>query len=144
METTTIDVLNSLLKDELSAVETYDVALRDRSSFSGKTELSQCRRSHETRAGILTEKIVALGGEPVTRAGLAGSWAKLVEQGAAAISGDMAIRALEQGEDHVLRDYRQGIPRVEMDVRLFLERQMLPEEEITYRTMSELKRRVTS
>lgn len=142
--TTTIDVLNSLLKDELSAVQTYDVALRERSAFSAKTELSQCRRSHEARAGILTEKIVSLGGEPVAKAGLAGAWAKLVEQGAAAVSGDMAIRALEQSEDHVLRDYRQGMSRVDQEVRIFLERQMLPEEELTHRTMSDLKHRIGS
>jgi bacterioferritin (cytochrome b1) len=139
----TIDVLNSLLKDELSAVETYDVALRGRSTFSAKTELSQCQRSHETRASILREKILILGGEPAAKAGLAGTWDKLVEKGASAISDDMAIRTLEQSEDHVLRDYRDGLGKVLPEVRGFLE-QILPQEEQTHRTLSDLKHRIGS
>jgi bacterioferritin (cytochrome b1) len=140
----TIDVLNSLLKDELSAVETYDVALRGRSTFSAKTELSVCQRSHETRASILREKILMLGGEPAARAGLAGAWNKLVEKGATAISDDMAIRTLEQSEDHVLRDYREGLGKVLPDVRAFLVERILPEEEQTHRTLSDLKHRIGS
>jgi hypothetical protein len=144
MTTTTIDLLNSLLRDELAAVEIYDVALHDRSAFSGKTELSQCQRSHEVRAGMLRDKIVSLGGEPVTTTGLVGTWGKLLESGATAISPDMAIRALEQGEDHVLRDYRRGLASVDPDVRFFLERLVLPEEEYTHRTLSDLKHRLAS
>jgi bacterioferritin (cytochrome b1) len=144
MTTTTIDVLNGLLRDELAAVATYDEALHERSSFSGKTELSRCQRSHEVRAGILREKIVSLGGEPAATSGLTGLWSKLVESGAVAIGPEMAIRALEQGEDHVLRDYRNGISNVDPEVRVFLERTVLPEEEFTHRTLSDLKRRLAS
>ena len=71
-------------------------------------------------------------------------WSKLVESGAAAIGPDMAIRALEQGEDHVLRDYRNGIAQVDPDVRVFLEQKILPEEEYTHRTLSDLKQRLAA
>jgi hypothetical protein len=138
----TIDVLNVLLRDELAAIETYGVALHDRSAFSGKTELSRCQRSHETRAAALRDKIVALGGEPADGAGIAGAWGKVVEIGAAAISDEMAIRALEQNEEHVHRDYSTWIPNVTPEVRRFLEQKIWPEEETTYRAMSELKARL--
>ena len=144
MTTTTIDVLNGFLRDELAAIATYGEALHDRSAVSGKTELSTCQRSHEVRAGILRDKIVSLGGEPAPTAGLAGMWSKLVESGAVAIGSDMAIRALEQGEDHVLRDYRNGISQVDPEVRDFLEQKILPEEEYTHRTLSDLKHRLAS
>jgi bacterioferritin (cytochrome b1) len=145
METTTINQLNSFLRDELDAIETYDVALHGRSAFSGKTELSICQRSHEGRATLLRDKIVALGGEPVATAGITGAWHKLVEGGAVALGDDMAIRTLEQGEDHVLRDYRRGLASVEdPEVRSFIERMVLPEEETTHRTMSDLKRQLAS
>jgi bacterioferritin (cytochrome b1) len=144
MTTTTIDVLNGFLRDELAAVATYNEALHGRSAFSGKTELSTCQRSHETRATILRDKIVSLGGQPAATAGLTGIWSKLVESGAVAIGPEMAIRALEQGEDHVLRDYRNGISNVEPEVRVFLERMVLPEEEYTHRTLSDLKHRLAS
>jgi len=144
MTTTTINVLNGFLRDEMAAVATYDEALHERSTFSGKTELSTCQRSHEMRAGMLRDKIVSLGGEPAATAGLTGLWSKLVESGAVALGPDMAIRALEQGEDHVLRDYRNGIANVDPDVRLFLEQMVLPEEEYTHRTLSDLKHRLAS
>jgi hypothetical protein len=144
MTTTTIDVLNGFLRDELAAIATYDEALQGRSAFSAKTELSTCQRSHEVRAGILRDKIVSLGGQPVATAGLTGLWSKLVESGAVALGPDMAIRALEQGEDHVLRDYRNGISHVDLEIRMFLEQMVLPEEEFTHRTLSDLKHRLAS
>jgi hypothetical protein len=144
MTTHTIDKLNSFLRDELASIATYEEALHGRSAFSGKTELSQCQRSHEVRAGVLRDKIVSLGGKPATTTGLAGAWQKLKEEGAVAIGDDMAIRALESNEDHVLRDYRSGIAGVEPAVRSFLEQRILPEEEYTHRTMSDLKHRLAS
>ena len=68
------------------------------------------------RAVILREKIVSLGGEPANQSGVAGVWSKLVERGAAAISDDMAIVALEQGEGRVLHDYRAKLSEVPPDV----------------------------
>jgi len=144
MNTTTIDLLNSLLRDELAAVESYSVALHDRSAFSAKAELSRCQRSHEVRVSILHDKIASLGGEPAVTAGLGGTWSKLVESGAAAISDDMAIRALEQSEDRVLRDYRKGIASGDPEVQAFLEGVVLPEEEYTHRTLSDLTHRLAS
>jgi hypothetical protein len=141
---TTIDQLNSFLRDELAAVETYDEALHGRSAFSGKTELSLCQRSHEVRAAMLRAKILALGGDPVGHPGIAGAWSRLLEHDATAIGPEMAVRALEQGEDVVLRDYQRGIPRLEPEVRAFLERMVLPEEEFTHRTLSELKDRLAT
>jgi hypothetical protein len=56
----------------------------------------------------------------------------------------MAIRVLETGEDHVLSDYRKGIPGVDPEIRTFLEQTVLPEEEYTHRTLSDLKHRLAS
>ena len=138
----TLDDLNTLLKDELSAVETYAAALHDRSGLSVQTELTRCQRSHETRARILRDKIVMLGGQPAEKPGMMGTWSKLVEKGAAVISNDMVIRALEQSEDHVLHDYQSRIGNVAPDIRGFLETQLLPEELITHRTLGDLKTRI--
>jgi bacterioferritin (cytochrome b1) len=144
MDNASIDKLNSFLRDELAAIETYEEALHDRATFSGKTELSQCQRSHEKRAAALKNKIVSLGGKPATTSGLQGTWKKLVEGTAVAIGPEMAIRALESGEDSVLRDYRKGIETADFEVRSFIESTCLPEEEYTHRTLSELKHRLAS
>ena len=75
---------------------------------------------------------------------MAGAWKKLLESSAVAIGEHTAVRALEREEDHVLRDYQGGIASLDADVRAFLERTILPEEEYTHRTMSDLKRRLAS
>jgi len=144
MDTTTmtIDKLNAFLRDEFAAIEMYGEALHDRATFSGKTELSQCQRSHELRANLLRDKIVSLGGKPASTSGFQGAWKKLVEGTAVAVGPHMAIRALESGEDNVLRDYRKGIETMDPDMRIFLERTCLPEEEYTHRTLSDLKHRL--
>jgi bacterioferritin (cytochrome b1) len=141
---TTIDKLNTFLRDELAAIDMYEKALQGRSAFSGKSELSRCQRSHEARAQALRGKIASLGGTSATSSGLIGAWERLLEGVAVAVGADMAIRALEQGEDHVLRDYRKGIAEVDPEVRAFIEKSILPEEELTHRTLSDLKKRLPS
>jgi hypothetical protein len=142
--TATVDQLNSFLRDELAAVETYGQALLGRSSFSGKTELSMCQRSHEVRARNLRDKIASLGGQPAATSGIVGAWKKLLESGAAALSENTAIVALEREEDHVLRDYRTGMGKVDPEARAFLEANVVPEEEYTHRTMSDLRARLAT
>ena len=137
-----VDKLNGLLRDELAAIETYDEALRGRSAFSGKTELSLCRRSHETRADALRRKIMTLGGLPVDSSGLRGVWSKVVERGAVAAGNEMAIRVLEQGEEHVLRDYLEEMPELEPTVRAFVQDTLLPEERYTHDVLYNLKERL--
>lgn len=144
MDTATIDRLNGLLRDELAAIETYAEALRGRTSFSGKSELSYCHKSHANRAALLRDKIASLGGQPATSSGLRGTWERLVEASATAVSDTLAIRALEAGEVRVMRDYRKGVSGLAPEVRSFVERTLLPEEEFTLRMMSDLGRRVGS
>jgi hypothetical protein len=50
-----------------------------------------------------------------------------------------AIDALEAGEDHGLHDYRQDLPKLTPEARDLVTTQLLPQQELTHRTMSELK-----
>ncbi|MGH7857376.1 MAG: DUF2383 domain-containing protein, partial [Candidatus Binatia bacterium] len=57
-----LDLMNSFLRGELSAVETYDQAL---DKLSGETQIAatlrDCRDSHALRAKRLREEIVSMG-----------------------------------------------------------------------------------
>ena len=140
----TIDRLNSFLRDELAAVETYREALQGRSVSSGKAELKLCQHSHEARARALRDQIATLGGNPASTSGMRGAWERLVERGAAAIEDQMAFRVLEQGEDHLLHDYRARVRDAEPAVRTFLETKILREEVLTQHMMHDLERRLVS
>src|SRR5439155_13227634 len=121
--------LNKLLRGELSAVETYQMALDklDRTS-TARTELESCMASHQNRAMMLRDAVVALGGEPSKGSGPWGAFAKAVE-GTAKVFGDKAaIAALEEGEDHGLKDYRRELEGRDLDPqsRSLLIGQLLP------------------
>lgn len=137
----TIDHLNSFLRGEISAVETYRMA-RDRVSIVGpQGEIDHCMRSHEERVQALTSRIIALGGEPSRSSGLWGAFAKAVEGGAALLGEQAAIAALEEGEDHGLRDYRAALAKKDLDdsIRPFVN-ELLEKQLRTHAVMSDLKR----
>ena len=51
-----------------------------------------------------------------------------------------AVDALEAGEDHGLRDYRDDLSKLDPESREIVTTQLLPQQENTHRTMSELKK----
>ncbi len=142
---TNIDQLNSFLRGELSAVETYRMALDKLDKGSpARTELETCMRSHEERVQMLREQIRRLGGTPSTSSGAWGVFAKVVEGGARALGDKAAIAALEEGEDHGLRDYRDNVDKLDRDMRNIVSTRLLAEQENTHSRMSSLKKRLQS
>ena len=134
--------LNSFLRGEISAVETYRMA-RERVSIVGpQGEIDHCMRSHEERVQALTSRIVALGGEPAKSSGLWGAFAKMVEGGASILGEAAAIAALEEGEDHGVRDYRSALDKnndLDVSIRAFVG-ELLEKQLRTHAVMSNLKR----
>ncbi|HEY4221873.1 MAG TPA: DUF2383 domain-containing protein [Myxococcota bacterium] len=117
-----IEELNSFLRGEISAVETYAIALEKISAPHIHAELVRCQNSHRERVNRLTQKVVALGGDAATQSGVWGAFAKLTEGGARLFGMRAALAALEQGEDHGRDDYRRGLHKlVGSNVRPFVE-----------------------
>ncbi len=112
----TVDQMNGLLRGELSALETYRQALEKVEDRTAKDVLKECHMCHSKRVDSLVEKIVALGGKPADDSGAWGSFAKLMEGGAAAFGDKSAIAMLEEGEDKGLRDYKKLLD--DSDLRL--------------------------
>lgn len=135
-----VDSLNKLLRGELSAVETYSQALERLEGSATVTDLAEAMRSHQERAETLRQHVVRLGGKPSDGSGPWGAFAKLVEGGAKLFGEKAAIAALEEGEDHGLRLYRDEIQKMDAGMRAMVEQQLLPEQERTHRTVSTLKK----
>lgn len=101
--------LNSLLRGELSAIETYRQALAKVDTYSGAEQLRAIERDHQTAASTLRQHITRYGGDPSDSSGPWGGFAKLVE-GAAKLFGDTAsLKALKEGEEHGLKDYEEAL-----------------------------------
>jgi uncharacterized protein (TIGR02284 family) len=136
----TIDQLNSFLRGEISAVETYRQALEKVTDARAVPTLNTCHSSHASRVQSLSAFITRLGGTPSTDSGPWGSFAKLVEGGAAAFGEAAAIAALEEGEDHGLRDYKADLPDLDPEARRFVEQDLLAAQTQTHGALSALKK----
>ncbi|HXI59531.1 MAG TPA: DUF2383 domain-containing protein [Polyangia bacterium] len=135
-----VDTLNSLLRGEISAVETYDQAIEKLNDDAViAQQLLQCRSSHEQRVSVLRSEVARRGGEPASGSGPWGTFAKLVEGGAKAFGKKAAIAALEEGEDHGLRQYRDDLKKLDGSTRSTLESQLMTEQQQTHNMMSNLK-----
>jgi demethoxyubiquinone hydroxylase (CLK1/Coq7/Cat5 family) len=138
-QTATVDTLNGFLRGEISAVETYRQALDKLQPSPSRTQLEQCRRSHEERVARLRQEVVRLGGKPEEGSGAWGAFAKLVEGSAKVLGEKAAISALEEGEDHGLKLYRDDIGKLDATARSVIETEVLPAQERTHKSLSTLK-----
>jgi uncharacterized protein (TIGR02284 family) len=107
---TDISTLNSLLRGEMSAIETYRQALEKLGETGfGVEELRALKRDHRDAADTLWHHIEEHGGQPSEDAGVWGAFAKAVE-GAAKLVGDTAaLKALKEGEEHGLKEYLDAL-----------------------------------
>jgi uncharacterized protein (TIGR02284 family) len=135
-----VETLNSFLRGEISAVETYRQALDRISDDRLRPQLEVCQRDHEARVAALRERIEKLGGTPAEGSGPWGAFTKLIEGGATALGEKAALQALEEGEDHGLSDYQRDVEQVHGEARRFVRTELLPAQKRTHDRLSRLKR----
>lgn len=141
--TKNIDQLNSFLRGEMSAVETYRIALEKLDASSTyRNQLEACRASHLARVNKLQDKIRQLGGNPSASAGAWGTLTEVIEASAAMLGDKVAVAALEEGEDHGLRDYRIDLDSLTGETRQMVMTELLPKQAETHRMLSDLKIRL--
>jgi demethoxyubiquinone hydroxylase (CLK1/Coq7/Cat5 family) len=138
-----VEQLNSFLRGEISAVETYRQALEALRASTYGSKIAECKQSHEQRVAILTEEIRKLGGKPAESSGAWGSFVKLIEGGAKALGENAAIAALEEGEDHGNADYKRDVSKLDPGVRTVIEQRVLPLQLRSHAEMSALKKQLS-
>jgi uncharacterized protein (TIGR02284 family) len=109
MKPTCIDVCNSLLRGERSAVETYDKTIEKYHDQPGIAELSRLRQEHTQATITLEQTVRSMGGQPDTESGAWGAFANAV-QGAANLFGtNSALEALQTGEKSGKESYESAL-----------------------------------
>src|SRR5262245_58509330 len=95
-----VDPLNTLLRGELAAAETYRRALLKLPTSPNIGVFQECGRSHADRASLLASEIQGRGGLAATSSGRWGEFADAFD-GSTQLFGERgAIVALEEGERH--------------------------------------------
>jgi hypothetical protein len=132
----TADTLNSLLRGELSAVETYDQAVGKFGDHPVAIDkLRLIRDEHAESVRILRELVLRYSGTPSEGSGPWGAFVSAVTGTAKVIGPATVLSTLQQGEEVGIADYRRaldsGVPPECRDVIL---NDLLPrcEEHIAY------------
>lgn len=132
--------LNEFLRGELSAVETYQMAVKKIDDNTAlHADLITNLRSHQDRVAMLRDAVVASGEKPAESSGPWGTWAKLVEGTAKLLGNKAAISALEEGEDHGLKNYREDLGALDPQWRDMVIQQLLPRQQDTHGRLSAIK-----
>jgi len=137
-----VEQLNSFLRGELAAVETYDQAIGKIEDSRVQTPLREVRASHDRRVDLLRQRIFMLGGEPAASSGIWGGFAKLVQGSATLLGVSPAVSALEEGEDRGREDYRADLGDLSRETQTFVSTTILPEQLRTHDVVSALKRKL--
>ena len=139
-----LPTLNSFLRGEIAAVETYRRALTRLEGHGDANDLRACLASHERRVARLRDRVADLGGVPAEEPGPLGAFGRLYEKGDGPAPGDndeATIAALEEGEDCGLKLYLDDVCKLDADSRRIVAREILPEQVRTHGYLSELKLR---
>ena len=124
--------LNSLLRGEISAAETYKMAI-DKITAAGSGGnvgvLQEMQADHGRAAQALRERIRSLGGEASDSSGAWGAWAQTV-QGTMNLFGDAAaLKSLKEGEEHGLKDYDEALDDVDAQTASLIRNEFAPNQQ---------------
>lgn len=125
---------NSLLHGEISAVETYELALKRDFSADLVDMLMQCRDSHAARVDKLINCVIGSGGTPDESGGAVGAFAQLVQNSQS--SAHDALSQLELFEAERLVQYENARSFVPDEVKLVIDNELLPMQHETHLMVS--------
>ncbi len=138
-----IKTIASLLRDELSAIETYQQVLdklREDASLGDTASLFPIYENHKIAASCLQAQIRELGGTPSEDSGVWGAWTKIVLGGANLLGKQAALMILQEGEKTGAVDYEQALLDQELssEFRSLIETKLLPAQRSHIHTLERL------
>ncbi len=123
----TVQLLNSFLRNENTAIETHRYAIDRLSDEPYVESLRENLLAHQVRVDILRAEIIRHGGKPTEDAGVWGTFNRLLLNPSAVIHERAAIATLEDGEDigrgAYKREYEVSVPPIRFVIRDLLAKQ---------------------
>jgi uncharacterized protein (TIGR02284 family) len=123
------DLLNSLLRGELAATETYQQALARLGDEPGAADLRQVHEEHRWAANELRKYVHRYGSQPDQGSGAWGAFAKAVEGAAKLLGNTAALKALKEGEESGVKAYEDALrdERLSEDCQELIRTKLLPQ-----------------
>jgi hypothetical protein len=137
-----LDTLTKLLKDELSATETYQQVLDEFRENVKPAELKQLMpiyQAHKAVVSSLQALISILGETPAEDSGT-GTWTKIVLGGALVSGKNAVLKVLQAGEKGGAEDYEVALqdPKLSSDMRYLIEWKLRYAQQSHIRTLDRL------
>jgi len=134
------NTIEKLLKDELTATETYQKALEELKFPGGKflsNSLVPMFGDHKAAVSMLQEQIVKLGGTPHKNSGTWGSWPKMILENATLSGKRSAVEVLLEGEKTAEADYIAALKDATLPatIRSLIETDLLPTQQSHVRSL---------
>jgi len=135
--------LEKLLKNELSATETYQQVLdklRVDVALSEAENLMPIYEDHKAAVSSLQALTTRFGGTPLEVSGAWGVWAKLMLDGANILGNEVVLKALHEGETIGDKDYKEALLDTELpsDIRSLIETKLLLAQQAHIHTLDRL------
>lgn len=123
-----VEVCNSLLRGELSAVETYTQAIGKFDGEAEQTALRGIRSDHEKAAARLRAHIQDMNAEPSDGSGAWGGFVQALEGAAMLLGESPALAILERGEQHGIEEYKDALGNDDVmdEIKEVIRGQLLP------------------
>ena len=135
------DNLNSLLRGELAATETYQQALAKVGTETWAAPLRKIHEDHRAAANTLRQHVHGFGGKPDQDSGAWGAFAKTVEGTAKLFGNTAALKALKEGEEHGIHTYEDALldQDVAEECKTLIRSTLLPQTREHIATLDRLK-----
>ena len=143
-----VNHLNSILRGEIAAAETYAMAIEkmiEEGREPGHVALLRAlRQEHVNAAETIRRRIAAMGGIPDENSGAWGAWAKFA-MGTAQIFGDSAVlHMLKDGEAHGLKDLEEAAKSLDAESAQMIGDELVPAQHRHIRQLEEIIKLLSS
>jgi uncharacterized protein (TIGR02284 family) len=143
--TTNVETLNSLLRGEMSALETYRQAIEkiQDNNAPGASELRALRQDHRDAADALWHHLEGHGAKPSESSGAWGSFAQAVTGTAKLFGNTAALKALKEGEEHGVKEYEAALKDEHLpeECKTLIQTKLLPKQKQHVSTLDHLMSR---
>jgi glycogen debranching enzyme len=138
-----LKTIEKLLKNEISATETYQQALdkfKEEAGLGGSEALMPLFEEHKDAVASLEALTTRFEGEPTESSGAWGAWAKIILGTANLLGKEAVLKALLEGEKSGADDYKSALEEVDLlaDIRALIEEKLLPAQHAHIQALEQL------
>ena len=129
--------MDDLIRGEMAAVKSYNQVLEDVKDKDERAKLEKIKKNHENAVAKLKGFASGDVKEDTESAGAWGAFATAWTGGAKLMGNETALKALSQGEEHGVKEYKEALEddKIQPELKQMIRTQFLPKQEEHLKTI---------